>query len=120
MSFLEDNFSWGDFDTDTYKQELRCNECDWITTGNPDNCENAAYDHIDSGHGNRAKVVLFKPNGKYYTEEYWTIPENAIGPHDMIKSPDFRRIGNGSVLVETQEPWGFPCLFPNERSYNNE
>lgn len=60
----------------------------------------------------KADVVLFKDNGKYYTTETWEIPADAIGPHDMGRSPDFRRIGNGAVLIETQEPWGFPHLFP--------
>lgn len=59
-----------------------------------------------------ARVILFRPSGKYYTEEEWCIPEDAIGPYDMISSPGFRRIGGGSVLVETQEPWGYPHLFP--------
>ena len=58
----------------------------------------------------KAKVILFKPGGKYYTEEEWRIPEGAIGPYDMWGSPDFRRIDNGPVLVETQEPWGYPFL----------
>lgn len=75
-----------------------------------------------------AKVILFKPSGKYYTEEEWRLPERindyspergqfwreVIIPADMIDSPDFRRIGGGPVLVETQEPWGFPHLFPGE------
>ncbi len=60
----------------------------------------------------KAVVTLFKQSGKYYTEEEWEIPEGAIGPHDMINSPDFRRIDGGVVLVNEQEPWGFPCLFP--------
>lgn len=47
---------------------------------------------------------------RYYTEEEWLIPVNAITPFDMAHSQDFRRIGNGPVLVETQEPWGFPAL----------
>lgn len=60
-----------------------------------------------------AQVVLFKPGGKYYTEEEWAIPDGAIGPYDMERSPDFRRIGGtGAVLVESQEPWGYPHLFP--------
>ena len=72
------------------------------------------------------KVILFKPSGKYYTEEDWRIPEvvkdwserrgdferPAMGPYDMFQSPDFRRIDGGPALVETQEPWGFPHLFP--------
>jgi hypothetical protein len=55
-------------------------------------------------------VILFKESGKYYTEEDWEIPETAIGPHDLKDSKDFRRIENGKVLVETQEPWGYPHL----------
>lgn len=61
-----------------------------------------------------AHVILFRTSGKYYTEEEWLIPERAIGPYDMERSPDFRRVGGGAVLVPTQEPWGFPHLFPNE------
>jgi hypothetical protein len=59
-----------------------------------------------------ANVILFKPSGKYYTEEPWQIPHDAIGPYDMQRSPDFRRIDGGPVLVDTQEPWGYPHLFP--------
>ncbi|MER6485730.1 hypothetical protein ABT264_19505 [Streptomyces virginiae] len=62
----------------------------------------------------KARVILFKPSGKYYTEEEWEIPADAIGPYDMRTSPDFRRIADGAVLVDTQEPWGFPHLFPGE------
>ena len=58
------------------------------------------------------EVTLFKPGGKCYTVESWRIPEDAIGPYDMDRSPDFRRIDGGHVLVEAQEPWGFPYLFP--------
>ena len=58
----------------------------------------------------KATVILFKPSGKYYTEEEWRIPKGAMSPHDMERSPDFRRIGGGPVLVDTQEPWGFPAL----------
>lgn len=58
------------------------------------------------------EVHLFKPGGKYYTEEQWIVPEGAIGPYDMLRSPDFRRIGGGAVLIPSQEPWGFPHLFP--------
>jgi len=60
----------------------------------------------------KATVVLFRPSGKYYTEEEWEIPEDAIGPYDMRGSSDFRRIDNGPVLVEAQEPWGYPCIIP--------
>jgi hypothetical protein len=60
-----------------------------------------------------ATVILFKPSGKFYTEEQWRIPEGAIGPWDMERSPDFRRIARGPVLI-TGEPWGFPHLFPAE------
>lgn len=62
----------------------------------------------------KAAVILFKPSGKYYTEEEWEVPHWAIVPYDMIGSPDFRRIDGGAVLVVTQEPWGYPHLFPNE------
>lgn len=72
----------------------------------------------------RAKVVLFKPQGKYYTEEEWRTPTreqvvagggtpgDSVLPYCMRFSPDFRRISGGPVLVETQEPWGYPHLFP--------
>ena len=69
-----------------------------------------------SGHAEmpKAKVILFKETGKYYTEEEWEIPFGAIGPYDMLWSKDFRRIGGGPVLVITQEPWGYPhILVPN-------
>jgi hypothetical protein len=75
-----------------------------------------------------ASVVLFKPSGKYYTTEEWRIPteikdhspergdfvRGVIGPYDMDQSPDFRRISGGPVLIESQEPWGWPHLFPTE------
>ncbi len=57
-----------------------------------------------------ATVILFKEGGKYYTEEQWRIPEDAIGPYDMERSSDRRHIGRGPVLVVTQEPWGYPHL----------
>lgn len=73
----------------------------------------------------RVKVILFKPSGKYYTEEEWRIPTreqaeqhpaymrgDMVSPVCMLYSPDFRRISNGPVLIETQEPWGYPHLFP--------
>lgn len=61
----------------------------------------------------KATVILFKPNGKYYTEETWTIPTGTgFGPDQMQYSPDFRRIQGGPVLVETQDPWGYPHLIP--------
>lgn len=58
----------------------------------------------------RAKVILFRQSGKYYTEEYWEIPDGAICPADMERSKDFQRIDEGAVLVPTQEPWGYPFL----------
>ncbi|MEV4939576.1 hypothetical protein [Streptomyces zaomyceticus] len=61
-----------------------------------------------------ARVILFKPSGKYYTEEEWRVPAGAIGPYAMKESPDFRRISGGAVLVDTQEPWGYPHLIPGE------
>lgn len=60
----------------------------------------------------KARVILFKPGGKFYTEEEWDVPEGAIGPYDMRDSRDFRRIAGGAVLVDTQEPWGYPHLIP--------
>jgi hypothetical protein len=59
-----------------------------------------------------ARVELFKPSGKWYCDEQWEIPADAIGPYDMSRSPDFRRINGGPVLIPTQEPWGFPHLLP--------
>lgn len=64
----------------------------------------------------KAKVILFKESGKYYTEEEWEIPgpellgRETLNPADMFLSKDFRRIGDGSVLVVSQEPWGWPAL----------
>jgi hypothetical protein len=76
----------------------------------------------------KAKVLLFKDSGKYYTEQEWEIPTADelhkiqetmpkeyrvydFMPNCMIFSKDFKRTGGtGPVLVETQEPWGFPCL----------
>lgn len=75
-----------------------------------------ALDELAGPEPERATVVLFKPSGKYYTEERWRIPaDGAIGPVSMERSPDFRRIEGGPVLVPEQEPWGYPHLFPSER-----
>jgi hypothetical protein len=65
-----------------------------------------------SGLDRWATVTLFKPCGKYYTEEAWRIPADATGPYDMERSPNFHRIRGGAVLIDTQEPWGYPHLFP--------
>lgn len=78
-------------------------------------------------------MTLFKPSGKYYTTEEWTVPEKVpyytdlgwhgrevIIPSDMRYSPDFRRIAGGAVLVDSQEPWGFPHLFPGTNEDANE
>ena len=59
----------------------------------------------------KAVVILFKPGGKYYTEEAWEIPHGTIGPYDMDKSPDFRRIDGAPVLIDS-DVWGYPHLFP--------
>ena len=61
----------------------------------------------------KVKVTLFKPNGRYYTEEEWEVPPNAIGPADMQRSPNFRRIDGGAVLIEWEQ-WGYPHLFPGD------
>lgn len=77
--------------------------------------EKADIEIIEEPKTPTAEVILFKASGKFYTEEQWRIPADAIGPYDMAKSPDFRRInGVGAVLVKTQEPWGYPHLFPGE------
>lgn len=65
-------------------------------------------------------VTLFKESGKYYTSESWRAPEHDgyLDPTDMRKSPDFRRIGDGPVLIEADphshapedENWGFPHI----------
>jgi hypothetical protein len=73
----------------------------------------------------KAKVILFKRSGKFYTEEEWEIPTreevvkrggnsgDSVGPYCMRYSKDFRRIGgDGAILIETQEPWGYPHLIP--------
>lgn len=57
-----------------------------------------------------ATVLLFKPNGRFYTEEAWPVPEGATGPWSMRESPEFHRIDGGAVLVEAQEPWGVAHL----------
>lgn len=63
----------------------------------------------------KAFVILFKESGKYYAQEVWRVPSDATGPQDMRRSPDFRRIGGGAVLVEAQELWGFPHLITGEK-----
>ena len=60
-----------------------------------------------------AEVTLFKASGKYYTQEHWVIPKGAIGPYDMDRSPSWRRIDGGAVLVTGGEPFGYPHLFPS-------
>lgn len=64
----------------------------------------------------KAQVILFKPSGKYYTEEEWVVPQDALGPFDMRMSEDYRTTGGGAVLVLAQEPWGYPHLFNAEES----
>lgn len=60
--------------------------------------------------GDKIQVILFKDSGKYYTEEEWEVTgDTAIGPTVMAMSPNFRRIGNGKVLVPSRY-WGFPQL----------
>lgn len=63
-------------------------------------------------------VVLFKPSGKYYTQERWRVPTEAIGPYDMDKSLDYRTIGGGAVLIDPQEneAFGYPHLFNTTRT----
>jgi|KBSSwiStaDraftv2_1062776.scaffolds.fasta_scaffold00340_23 hypothetical protein len=66
----------------------------------------------------KAKVILFKRSGKYYSEEEWEIPENCIIPAYMDESDDFRTISGGPVLIPTQEPWGYPHLFVTDWQYD--
>lgn len=56
----------------------------------------------------KTTVVLFKSSGKYYTTEEWRVPVDAIGPYDMHRSPDFRRIDGGKVLVEASDALSWP------------
>lgn len=66
--------------------------------------------------GTHADVILFRASGKYYTEEQWAVPADAIGPYDMDRSPDFRRISDGGAVLITDQRWGFPHLFPSEET----
>ncbi|MCA1806267.1 MAG: hypothetical protein LC687_00080 [Actinobacteria bacterium] len=56
------------------------------------------------------KVTIFKESGKYYTEERWAIPEGAIAPYDMDKAPEAQKWKGWQILVNSQEPWGYPHL----------
>ena len=58
----------------------------------------------------KLKVSLFKPSGRYYTEEEWEIPLNAFGPYDMRFSRDYRTIDKGPVLISEESPWGYPYI----------
>lgn len=51
------------------------------------------------------EVVLFTDSGEAKERELWRIPQCAMGPEDMRLSPDFRRVGDGDILVRTQKPW---------------
>lgn len=62
----------------------------------------------------KATVTLFKPSGKYYTEAEWLVPEDAIGPYDMRRSPDCKLAPGWSALVGSIEPWGYPHLIHGE------
>lgn len=98
------NVSWGDdADFTTIRKDIES-----LTSL----VEQGLVSHLPSP--THVDVILFKDSGKYYTEERWKIPEDAIGPYDMERSVDFRRIGGGAVLIPSQEPWGFPQLFPGE------
>lgn len=78
----------------------------------------------------KIKVTLFKLSGALAAVELWEPPSDdllatayryartldgkttlkAIGPACMKFSKDFRRINGGPVLIEAQDPWGFPHL----------
>lgn len=64
----------------------------------------------------RAKAILFRATGEYHAEEMWRIPGRAVSPRDMERSPDFHRVYDGAVLIEAQEPWGYPHLIPGRRN----
>jgi hypothetical protein len=114
-----------------------CPNCTWIEKAHPHfgwqiHNERAVEVHLErlcpalkevDSERPKAKVILFKDSGKYYTEEEWLIPTEQEAskfqgfrpgdmavPYCMNYSPDFRRISNGKVLVVTQEPWGYPHL----------
>lgn len=85
-----------------------------LINGGPETCEMCGTDHTVS---KRAKVELFKPTGKWYTDECWAIPTSvpwntgtrgALGPFDMRHSPDAH--WDGPVYVPEQEPWGYSHL----------
>lgn len=65
-----------------------------------------------------ATVTTFKESGKYNTTHAWRVPEDAIGPWDMRRSPDFNLPAGWTALVDAdaspQFPgavnWGFPHL----------
>lgn len=91
-------------------------EPDWQRVA--DRVFKAGWRPSESAARRTASVVLFKPSGIYYTTESWRVPDDALGPYDMTRSPDFRRIsGIGPVLVCSDgeligdENWGYPHLF---------
>lgn len=65
-----------------------------------------------------ATVTLFKPSGKYHMQAAWRVPVAAVGPDDMVLSPDYQSIDGGAVLVDADaseeypdaENWGYPHL----------
>ncbi|WIB65912.1 hypothetical protein [Curtobacterium sp. MCBD17_040] len=55
------------------------------------------------------EVILFKQSGKYYTTDFWRVPEqHAEGPVSMRNSPDYRNI-DGPVLIPENNLWGAPA-----------
>lgn len=61
-----------------------------------------------------AKVIFFKPSGKYYTSEHVDLPDRS-DPWDLrgiINSYLGGRLkGMNAVVVKT--PWGYPSMIPN-------
>jgi hypothetical protein len=94
---------------------LEQNALKWVTlcqTHRTDPATTSSLDFkLDMPRITKVRVELFRSSGKFYTEETWTIPDDAIGPYDMERSPDFRRISGGHVLIPAQEPWHYPHLF---------
>ena len=91
-----------------------CNMC-WSGPRNPTGTlewQAAARQHTEQ----KVNVILFRKSGRYYTEEKWRIPHGALTPAEMCDSPDFRRVDRGAVLIPSQEPWGYPHMFPSEEA----
>lgn len=54
-----------------------------------------------------ATVTIFKPSGRYYMTAEWQVPVAAVGPYDMVLSPDYQSLG-GAVLVDADASEHYP------------